>query len=110
MGNCVGWRVFYFVLLAYDTAEQDALHGQPFEWGSYLVTWGAAVLENLQSEWAQLLAQGLLFSVLGERIFAAATRLEAQRHAELTRCLTLLRGEVAELRGLVEPGRVTDGE
>jgi hypothetical protein len=50
------------------TAEQ-AQHGQAFEWGQFLPEFGASVLENLQSEWAQLLVQAVLISALADRVF-----------------------------------------
>ncbi len=73
---------FGLAYLAY--ADEQAEHGQPFQWGSYLVEWGRQVAENDQSEVFQLLLQSAFNSALATSLFLVA-------EASLSRCEVLLR-------------------
>lgn len=78
-----------FVLQLLEFAGEQAEHGQPFEWGQYLPAFGASVMENWQSEWAQLFVQALVVSALADRLFRRSledqARLEAKVDALLER-------------------------
>lgn len=58
-----------FITQAAAFTSEQAEHGQPFTWGDYLPEFGASVLENLQSEWAQLLCQAVIVVALADRLF-----------------------------------------
>jgi hypothetical protein len=67
------------LFLAAQTADEAAQHGQPFQAGEFATQWAAAVFENLQSEWAQLLVQALLITKLAERAYRAGAQSELRR-------------------------------
>jgi hypothetical protein len=64
------WIGQFFTQLA-EFRQEEAAHGQPFEWREFLSVFFSATFENWQSEWLQLLVQAVLLLAMKHMIFRA---------------------------------------
>ena len=106
------WIGQFFTQLAQFRDEQ-ASHGQRFEWGSYLTTFFSSTFENWQSEWLQLVFQAVLLLGAKHLIFRVDAedleRLEAKVD-QITRVLVPAGDEGDAPRGVHDPGPLSDPE
>jgi nucleoside recognition membrane protein YjiH len=96
MSHLRRWGVTYFLLaffiaslIGYFFAElavvaKDAqAHGQAFTWSDFQAQFWSGVLENLQSEWAQLWVQAVFVVGFADKIFKKSQEETDQIKAEL---------------------------
>jgi hypothetical protein len=66
--------------------KADAIeHGQPFEWSGFWAQFFASTFENHQSEFLQLVVQGVLLLALGRYLFRADDTASKEDIADLKR-------------------------
>lgn len=70
----VGSLLGQFWTQAIEAGNEAREHGQTFAWSDFWPSFGQAVFENWQSEWAQLIVQGVLLLGLKKILF----RVEAE--------------------------------
>jgi hypothetical protein len=66
-------------------------HGEAFRWSDFWPRFGSSVLENWQSEWAQLLVQAVFVVGFAERMFKKSQEETDQIKAQLERLERLVK-------------------
>ena len=70
-----------FVAMSYDLANEAVLHGEAFRWAEFWPAFLSSTFENWQSEWLQLLVQGVVLLGMKHTLFAVdAEDMEVVHH------------------------------